>query len=960
MDDEILSFEGFHLVPSQRLLLHAGRPVRLGSRAFDLLVALASAAGEVVAKDDLMARVWPGTFVEEASLRVHVGALRKALGGRSSGQFVANIPGRGYCFVAPVARQTAASAAAPAAPPPDVAPPRMLPLPVTRIIGRDEDVAALSRQLEERRLLTIVGPGGMGKTTVAVAVAEAVAARFPDGIVFVDLAPVPGPAQVPGALAAALGLATRTDGAVEQLVGFLKASRLLAVLDSCEHVVDAAAGLAETLLRQAPDLRLLVTSREPLRIDGEWVHRLRPLAFPDRAASLPAAEALAYPAVQLFVERASSQSGGYELTEADAPLAGEICRRLDGIALAIELAAGHIETIGIRGLAAALDDCFRVLTRGRRTALPRHQTLRATLDWSFGVLPAGEQEVLRRLAVFSGGFTLEAARCVVGDPADAAGIDDHVMSLIAKSLIAADIGDDTVRYRLLDTTRAYAREKLERAGEAEFVRRRHAEYFRAVFERAEAEWETRPTPDWLADYGRHVANLRAALDWAFSPSGDPDLGTALSVAAVPFWYALALLEECQDRVGRSLAHLEAGLGAAERPRMKLYAALGWPQMRAMAGLPHGAAAWEKALEIASSLGDVDYQLRALWALWVDRTNRAEPRAALELADRYASLAALSEPPDRCLGDRMRARSLYLTGDLCAARECIDRMLESYVDPVNRSHTVRFQYDQRATARITHARLLWIEGHPERALREVADNVGYARSLTHHLTLSHVLSDAACPIALASGDLTAAEGYIAMLRSLTARQALDVWGAYAECYAGDLLIQRGDPEAGLALLQPALAQLERTGFILYRTAFLAARARGLADAGRPHEASAAIGAALAQCRATGEGWCLPELLRLRGEVALLLDGDDGAREAEAAFARALDMARAMGAPAWELRSATSIARLCRMQGRRAAGCDALSAALDRTGDGLRLPDGDAAATLLAVLRAADSEVAAADA
>lgn len=913
------SFGPYRLYTGRRLLLHGERPVRLGSRAMDLLIALTERPGEVIAKEELIARAWPGTFVEEANLRVHVGALRKALADDvGEARFITNVPGRGYCFVAPIGDGNAPAAPF-AVPPAGVRPKTVavapsLPFPMTRLIGRDDVVEEIIALTRGRRLVTIVGPGGMGKTTVALAVAQRVAAERRDGALFVDLAPVGDPRAVPGVLAASLGLTDRSDDRMDKLAAVLRERDTLLLLDNCEHVIDAAAELVEALLARAPGAAILATSREPLRVAGEWVRRLQPLGVPPTDSVL-AADALAHSAVQLFVERASSCLGGYALSDADAPAVAEICRRLDGIALAIELAAGHLDTVGVCGLAASLGDSFRMLTRGRRTALPRHQTLRAALDWSYRTLSPAGQRLLRRLAVFNGGFTLDAAlRVTAGDELSGWDVEDGIADLVAKSLIAADTRDPELRYRLLETSRTYAREKLREAREEETFQRRHAEYFRGVFEQAEAEWETKPTRDWLADHGRHIDNLRAALDWAFSPAGDPAVGVALTVAAVPIWFALLLADECHDRVRRALEVLESWPGDAgvERSRMRLYAAFGWPQMRAIAGWPHGAAAWRRTLEIAEAVGDADYQARALWALWVDRINAGKPREALALAGRFRDLAAVDggDPADPRIAERMRARALYFMGQPAAAHASIGRMLDGYVAPVNRSHTVRFQYEQRATARITMAHALWMLGFQDRAAWEVEDTLAALEVDRHDLTLAHVLSDAACAIALLNGDLDRAERYIARLHHVTRIHSLDVWNTYADAFAGELAILRGETAAGVARLSEALDRLRATGFVLYQTAHTAALALGLIKVGRGDEALAMVDAALMRCERDSEGWYVPELHRVRGEI--LAAGGEISR-AEAAFHDALTVARARGAKGWEERAVASLVRLQRASG-----------------------------------------------
>lgn len=450
-----IAFGAFRLVPHERALYRDDAPVRLSGRAFDVLLALVERAGAVVGKDELIARVWPHTVVEEGNLRVHVGALRKALG--SDQTYVENVVGRGYCFVAPL---RTAHLAAP--------PPAAQALARPRLLGRDELLAQLAEQLPAQRLLTIVGPGGMGKTVVALALAARVAPAFDGALHRVDLAGVTSTERLGAALAQAL------DGTAEvplpALLARLRERRALLLLDGCEHLVDAVAGLAERLLREAPRLHILATSREPLRAASEWVHRLAPLELPPaEGAATP--DALArHAAVQLFVERVGADGAPFTLDQHNAAAVADICRRLDGIPLALELAAGRAAFFGVHELALRLSDCFAVLTRGRRTALPRHQTLRATLDWSYDLLGPEEQAVLCRLAVFDGAFTLAAAAAVAHGPGVAPqDVAERVANLAAKSLVAIEADGAAVRYRLLHTTRSYALARLRASGEEDVI-----------------------------------------------------------------------------------------------------------------------------------------------------------------------------------------------------------------------------------------------------------------------------------------------------------------------------------------------------------------------------------------------------------------------------------------------------------------------------------------------------------
>jgi predicted ATPase len=495
--EHAIAFGPFRLLPTRRVLLEGEKPVRLGSRAFDILVALVERGGELVSKDELMARVWPGIFVDESNLKVQIAGLRRVLGDRrGSNRYLATISGRGYRFVAPVTIAEVLPTPAERA--------HNLPAPIARMIDRTDAMAALAAQLQRHRLVTIVGPGGIGKTTVALAAARGLLGAYEHGIGFVDLAPVVDPRFVPSALADALGPDIGSDHSTRGLIAALRGKPMLLVLDNCEHVIEAAAALAAELLNGAPGIRLLATSREPLRAEGEHVHRLSPLETPPLSTGLTAAAALASPAVQLFVERAAGTLGGFELGDDDAPLVADICRRLDGVPLAIELAAARIDAFGVRGLAAYLDDALQLLTGGRRPGQPRHHSLRANLDWGHDLLREEERVVLRRLAIFAGGFTLEAATAVA-----AAEVVACVANLVAKSLIAADVGGALQRYRLLETTRAYALEKLAASGELEAVKRRYAEHLRDL---DGVGWDAAlPVGGWAA-YGRHIGHPGAVGD----------------------------------------------------------------------------------------------------------------------------------------------------------------------------------------------------------------------------------------------------------------------------------------------------------------------------------------------------------------------------------------------------------------------------------------------------------------
>lgn len=942
MDEEVFAFGSFRLIPAQRMLSEDGKPVRLGSRALDILAALVERPGETISKEELIARAWPDTVVEEAALRVHVAGLRKALGDDRAGKrYIANHPGRGYAFVVQVTRERAQSATGKAEA-------GNLPPSLTRVIGRDNTVVTLAAQLGRRRFLTIVGPGGIGKTTLAIAVADAVRRSYEDGVWLVGFASLPDPDLIPSALGALLGIPPSGVNPLQGLAAWLRDKHALIVLDSCEHVIAAAAALAETILGVAPHVAILTTSREPLRAGGEMVHRLAALEFPAASVDLAADDALRYSAVQLFSERAAAAMDGFTLADADVPAALEICRRLDGIPLALELAAARVGVFGVRELAAHLDDRFQLLTSGRRTALPRHQTLGAALDWSYQLLPEEERAVLRRLSVFAGEFALEAAVAIAADPGSAE-IVDHIANLVAKSLVAADTRGEVAQYRLLDTTRLYALEKLKSSGEFRQIARRHAEHFCIMFAPAEADSETRPQAEWLATYSPHLANVRAALDWAFSAEGDPEAGVALTIAVVPLWVQMSLFAECRERVERALAVLDDDAATA-RQRMQLSAALGWSLMYGVGRAREAGPAWIKTLELAERLGDTAYRLRALWTLCIDQFNNGDLRVALDFARRFTGVAEqTSDAVDLMMADRLLATALHYLGDQQEACHHIDRALARLTALAQQPQIVRVRFEMRVSTHYFQARILWLQGFPEQALRVVERNIEEGNAVGQALTFCSVLGQAACPIAFWAGDLDAAARYGAMLLDHTERNPIRLWQIWARCFNGLVIAKRGDGSAGLEALRGGLEEAGEARFLPRFLLLLGEVAACFGAAGEIALGLETVNDAITRCEAREEGWYIAELFRVRGELVLLQGGADGVAAAEQNFQRAVDWARRHGALSWELRAATRLARLWRDQGRFADAKEILQPVYDRFTEGFDTADPRSARALLDTLR-----------
>jgi predicted ATPase/DNA-binding winged helix-turn-helix (wHTH) protein len=896
------AFGPFVLVPERQALLRDQTVVRVGSRALEILAALVERPGEVVSKAELVARAWPRTFVEDSNLKVNVAALRRALGDSANDtRYIATVSGRGYRFVSPV-HASGYGDIRPVVRPESIRQ-HNLPAATTRLLGRGDAVGAIQSALTKHRLVTIVGPGGIGKTKLTLTVADQLTPAYAHGVWFVDLAMVSDAALVPTSIATAIGLRLHSASIEAALIAFATDRELLLVLDNCEHLVEAVATCTQTLLAAAARVRVLATSREPMRIPGEHVYRLPPLETPQKACGLTAAEALAFPAIELFVERAISSRSGFVLIDENAPIVAEICRRLDGLALAIELAVPRLDAFSTRELLDLLTDQAQMLGN-MRCGDHRHQTLAATLDWSYGLLAEPERGLLRRLSIFSGAFSLESACAVaVDDGRLRADCTHRVANLVAKSLVSTERGDLGTHYRLLDTTRRYARQKLDESGEHDHLRRRHAEHLLELAERAEAEWRIRPTNQWLAEYGCKVDDIRSALNWAFFDSRSIAMGIALTVAAIPFWEHLSLVDECRMRVEGAINASFAKYRSA-RDDMKLHLALGTTLLHTRGPLPEVRTAWNAALGCAEALGDTEYMLRCLWGLCDYFTWTGEHQSALAIADRIRRLATDCRDVDACNNvDRQTGTALRYLGDLAGSRRHLERMIARYVPPVTRSDIARFQLDPRSAARGTLANVLWLQGQPDKAVAMAQRQLEEARAAHHALALCNAVVHTTCPIAMLTGDITAADRMLVGIQAHVAEHAMMIWSAMARSLRGEWLLQIGDA-SGLTILKTALDELLAVGFRMRCPFYMGVYAAGLGEHGDIDVGLVAIDEAIALAASTGEVWCVPELLRIKADLSL--KEERLSADAEALYMQAIELAHRHGALSWELRGATSLA------------------------------------------------------
>ena len=934
---------------ARRELRARGVPVPIGGRAFEIIEILVQSAGGLVTKDDLSARVWPGAIVEENTLQVHISAIRKALG--PDREMLKTASGRGYRLLgAWTSRQADASSVDSIDLEPMPSPAESfqtnLPAATSELVGRTNAEQHLRGLLSAYRLITLTGPGGIGKTRLALEVARGLFPSLQGDVQLVELASLSDPGLVPTAVTGVLGLKLGgNEISAESVARAIGAQKLLLVIDNCEHVIDAAARLAEMVLRMCSRTTILATSREILKIEGEQVYRVPPLDVPSEFEEPDSI--FCHSAVQLFIATTRALHSDFSPYGENLATIAAICRRLDGIPLAIDLAATRVATLGLGQVAAGLENRLGMLTGGRRTALPRHQTLRATLDWSYELLPESERLVMRRLAVFAGDFTAEAASLVAaGGEIVASEAVCSLANLVTKSLVMVEVGSVIAHYRLHETTRAYALEKLDENGDFDQVARRHANYYQDLFDSAEIELDTLPPAVWLVRYGHQIGQVRAALDWAFSPTGDAKVGAALTVAAIPLWVHLSLTEECRGRVERAIS------GPAEsrdvRRNMQLQAALGAALFLTKGSCPEMVAAWTAALKIAEVLDDADYRLRALWGLYVDCITSGRYPAALAAAERFCTFAAkTTDPADGAIGDRLVGTALLALGDLEGARRHVERMLGRYV--ARRSHIIRFQFDQRLLAHSFHSLILWLQGFADQAMHSVESQVVDARASGHPRSVSTALLQSACPVALLVGDLSLAERYIKEVMDHSARHAAEIWNLVGRCFAGVLLVKRGDIGAGLELLRSALARKPQSVFAILHTPFLAEMADALGRDGKAAEGLSIIDEALARSERDEERWCVAELLRIKGELILREGAPRAATAAQEHFLQSLDWARRQGALSWELRTSTSLARLQHDQGRIPEARSLLQSVYDRLSEGFETADLKTAKAYLNSLR-----------
>lgn len=891
---EVLAFGNFKVFPDARRLERDGAVVSVGSRAFDLLCLLVRHAGDIVSKSELMAKAWPGLTVDESSLRFQITHLRQALGiGADNENFIKSVTGRGYCFTLSVNAPPSRSKTSSDAPPQN----HSLPPRLNRIVGRATDFTAISEYLMRRRFVTLLGPGGIGKTTVALALAHDLDGNFGDGIRFLDLSSLTDPNLLISTVASTLGLVVPVKDPTQRLIDTLRDRHLLLVLDSCEHLVEAVAKLAEKINQQTEHVFLLATSRESLKVEGEFVYQLAPLEIPPENSGAHC-DALSYSAIQLFMERAIAAGYGPIETDAESNIVASICRKLDGMPLAIELVASRMPALGLVEIDELIGGRLRFALRGRRTALPRHQSLSAALDWSYELITPAERLLLECLSVFPGMFTIQGACAIGSEVADSNTVLDNLEQLVAKSLVASRPRSGQARFRLLDTTRAYASEKLAESELAKTIGRRHSRYvLDALSPRSYEPGGERPG-------GWHqrtelLADARTALTFTFSSDEDAGIQMQLAAACARLFVEHNLLDECRIWTSRALT-ISGETSHHQAARVELLWAFGHAAMFTERTSQECETAFWQGLELAQQLGDLQNQFRVLSRLHALYRRTGDRNLLLDVALRSETVASkLNNAAAIARAHTFVGIARHLSGDQRAARERLQAGEAG--DGAIPSLPVDHFASPRGT-NILSCSNLWLLGFPDQAI-SVAGRLVDQTSNPDLVMYCGGLCFAA-RVYRWVGDLSSLEHVITQLEHHSRKNGFGPMLNVALGLKGELYIAHNNIDDGVNLLQTSVPRMTADRFALHSGALSIALVEGLAAQGRVAAALESIHAQISAISAQGDSWEMPELIRVRGELQSKV-GDD--LSADRDFLAAIQLADRQSALSWRLRATMSRAR-----------------------------------------------------